>query len=173
MGNAEAIPVEARRRPVLREGARETLRPGLAAIAQLPVRRLVTTLRAAVGQPIDEGLEAVTSAGPASGDAQPTGHACGHGRTGQLAALPAAPPETPTLDADALLESGTVPLGPILAAAGALPASGELRVLVAFRPAPIVERLESLGFACEFGLDQGTRSALRVSRRPGPGSPLG
>jgi hypothetical protein len=55
------------------------------------------------------------------------------------------------VDADALLETGQVPIQPILEGAGTLGEADELRVLVSFRPVPIVERLEAQGFACEFG----------------------
>lgn len=157
---AQAPAFRALRNPVLRRTvARVATLEQAAGIGHLPVRSLIRALRSAVGQPVDD----MSDGGDAAADG-PHGHACAHDRTRPDTTLPPVSAETTVLDADALLESGVVPLGPIVDAATALDATGELRVLVAFRPVPIVERLERLGFACDYGLHDADRAALRVRR---------
>lgn len=161
---AQAPAFKALRNPVLRRTiARVTTIAQAARIGDVSARDLVRTLRIAVGQSVDDGDEDPRAA--PDGETRAAGHACAHDRTRPATTLRSMPPGTPVLDADALLESGIVPLAAILDAASSLAPAAELRVLVAFRPAPIVERLEAMGFTCEFGLHDENRTGLRVSRR--------
>jgi hypothetical protein len=122
------------RNPVLRRTvARVTTLEQAAGVGGLPVRELVATLRRAAAMETD-----------ASGDTS----ACdGVG--------PQAPPEwldprrvTSSLDADALLDAGEVPLNRVNERARALGAGELLRVESRFRPLPLVEALTRQGYGC-------------------------
>jgi hypothetical protein len=99
----------------------------------IPVRRLVATLREAVGLP---GEPLAADLGP---DLEP-------------AAVDAVAPDwydeakvRATIDADDLLAKGEVPLPRINQAVATLPPNGLLRVKSAFRPAPLLEALHKAG----------------------------
>ena len=53
-----------------------------------------------------------------------------------------------TIDADALLDAGTVPLPGVVQRARKLGPGQVLRVVSGFAPAPLTDKLEGLGFAC-------------------------
>jgi len=67
------------------------------------------------------------------------------------------------IDADALLEAGHVPVGPVFEAAHALSPGEQLHVLVSFPPVPLIERLEGEGFRCVLGANE-SRFVLSVER---------
>ena len=99
----------------------------------IPVRRLVATLREAVGLPGE----------PAAADLDPDS---------EPAAVDAVTPEwfdegrvALTIDADDLLAKGEVPLPRINRAVAELPPAALLRVKSAFRPAPLLEALQKAG----------------------------
>jgi hypothetical protein len=118
--------------PVLRRTvARVATLEQAAGVGGVPVRELVAALRRAAG------IEA---------DAADGGGAAG-------AAEEQAPPEwldparvVETVDADALLDAGQVPLTLVNEKARALAASQILRVDSGFRPVPLVEALAKQGF---------------------------
>ena len=95
--DAHALAVEARRRPVLRKGAREALRPGLAAVAQLPLEEGARPLR-----PHPAGIEEahaiemvgrralVVGVGAAAGQKGPAAGTDGRHRAEHLQHAPAA-----------------------------------------------------------------------------------
>jgi hypothetical protein len=118
------------RNPVLRRTvARVATLEQAAGVGGVAVRDLVAALRRAAGLQDAEPAEAAGSASPASAE----------------------PPEwvgrfrlIESLDADALLDAGQVPL-PLVRALG----PGEmLRVDSAFRPVPLVDALARQGFRC-------------------------
>jgi hypothetical protein len=120
------------RNPVLRRTvARVATVEKVAAVAGIEVRELVTLLRRAVGQPVDES------------DTQ------GGGTAAQpAAARPAWTDEgtiAETIDADAMLAAGEVPLGRVVARSRELAPGQLLRVLSSFRPAPLLDALERSG----------------------------
>lgn len=104
-----------------------------AGIAGIPVRDLVITLRTAAGLAVD--AQALPT------DSEP--------------AMTSAPAPTPAwlqegalveeFNADAMLDAGEVPLGPIVRRARALQPGEMLRVVSAFRPTPLVDKLTGLG----------------------------
>ena len=122
------------RNPVLRRTvARVATLEQAAGVGGVAVRELVAALRRAAG--IEAG---------APGDA---------GRSD--AAEPLAPPAwldpgrvTETLDADALLDAGEVPLTVVNARARTLGPGELLRIDSGFRPVPLVEALAKQGYRC-------------------------
>jgi hypothetical protein len=119
--------------PVLRRTvARVATLEQAAGVGGVAVRDLVAALRRAAG------IEGDVAPGDAAGD-------------------PASPPESPagwldparvaaTLDADALLDAGQVPLGLVNEKANTLAPGEILRVDSGFRPVPLVEALAKQGF---------------------------
>lgn len=121
------------RNPVLRRTvARVATLEQAAGVGGVSVRELVAALRRAAG--LDEGADL-----PAGKQAE-------------------TPPESPawldpsrvveTIDADALLDRGEVPLPCVNAKARALAPAELLRVVSGFRPAPLLEALAKQGFHC-------------------------
>jgi hypothetical protein len=129
--------------PVLRRTvARVATLEQAAGVGGVPVRELVAALRRAAGQ--DAGSEG--SGHSAHGPAGPSSGAGG-------AASPEAPPDwvaagrvVESLDADALLDAGEVPLGRVNARARTLRDGELLRIESGFRPAPLVDALAKQGF---------------------------
>jgi len=125
------------RNPVLRRTvARIATVEKAAAIAGLSVRELVGTLRQEVG------LDPPSLASRATeGLAQEEG----------VVALPDwadAAKVTETIDADALLNAGEVPLARVMKRARKLQGPDILRVVSTFRPAPLTDKLHESGFRC-------------------------
>jgi len=121
------------RNPVLRRTvARVATLEQAAGVGGMAVRDLVAALRRAAGL---EGEDAPTGTGPGSSrekEAPP-----GWLDLGRVAA---------TLDADALLDAGEVPLPRVSEMARALGVGELLRVDSGFRPVPLVEALAKQGF---------------------------
>jgi hypothetical protein len=121
------------RNPVLRRTvARVATLEQAAGVGGVPVRELVAALRRAAGI----GDESVA---PDAGNG--------------LSTEPQATPEwlavsrvVATLDADALLDAGEVPLARVIESARALAPCDLLRVDSGFRPVPLVEALSKQGF---------------------------
>jgi len=123
--------------PVLRRTvARIATVEKAAGIAGIPARELVRTLRNAVG------LDVEVDTGDRSTEP---------GTVQEPAVLPAwvdAKNVRETIDADALLDAGVVPLARVLTRARELKGSDLLRVDSSFRPAPLTEKLHESGFRC-------------------------
>jgi hypothetical protein len=133
---ARAHVFEKLRNPVLRRTVAKVATVRQAAeIAGIPVDELLRELRQAAG------LDPTEAA---------------HGGTASEEASPACGAKTPewfdpeavieTIDADALLEAGKIPLGRVLRAANKLEGKAMLRVVAGFRPAPLADALETRGF---------------------------
>lgn len=122
------------RNPVLRRTvARVATLEQAAGVGGVPVRELVAALRRAAG------MEDAADSDAGSRDG----------------AGPQAPPEwldpqrvTETLDADALLDAGEVPLTVVNARARTLGPLELLRIDSGFRPVPLVEALAKQGYRC-------------------------
>jgi hypothetical protein len=69
-----------------------------------------------------------------------------------------------TLDADALLAAGEVPLGRIVGLLGALSPGEAVLVLSSFRPAPPAEALEKAGHRVRIEEEEGGRFATTIAR---------
>ncbi len=122
------------RNPVLRRTvARIATVENAAAIAGIDPRELVATLRRAADLPVDEPGEAASASETATGAGERPDWA-DPARVGE------------TIDADALLQSGQVPLGPVVQAARGLEPGQLLRVTSSFRPVPLIEALSRQGF---------------------------
>jgi hypothetical protein len=164
---AQAPAFERLRNPVLRRTvARVTSLGQAAAIAGIDARQLVIALRRAAGQPVGE--DAIVSAAQA-GARGPCELAAG-GTDLTVDALPSLPGgavPTETVDADAMLNAGEVPLKAIFDRAMALRPESTLDVLIAFRPIPLIDKLTVHGFVCALGRAADGRYVLRVTRRPG------
>jgi hypothetical protein len=133
---AQAPAFERLRNPVLRRTvARVATLEQAAAIAGLSTRDLVTTLRRAAGQPIDDPATGPSSA-EAGEDEGPVPAWIDPARVRRV------------IDADAILASGASPLTTVFEAARALDADEVLEVTVSFRPVPLVESLGKQGYAC-------------------------
>mgnify|MGYP005857700623 CR=1 FL=1 len=149
------------RNPVLRRTvARVATLAQAAAIAGVHPRDLVVTLRRAIGQPVDEGLEA-----PGRGGAH-SGHACHAAEPGPVEPLPAwatARPPAAALDLDALLAANEVPLKRVFEEAARLGSGDLLELRVSFRPVPLIERLEHHGYRCALGRSADGRLAVFVA----------
>ncbi len=122
------------RNPVLRRTvARVASLEQAAGVGGVPVRELVAALRRAAG--------IASSASPAEAAAESASEA-------------STPPKwldagrVTTLDADALLDAGEVPLGRVNQQARALGAGELLRIDSGFRPVPLVEALAKQGYRC-------------------------
>jgi hypothetical protein len=133
---AQAPAFKRLRNPVLRRTvARVATLEQAAGVGGVPVRELVAALRRAAGL-ADDGVAAAGAADGAS-------------------ASEAGPPPAwldparvvATLDADALLDAGQVPLPAVLARARALDPGEILRIDSGFRPVPLLEALARQG--CE------------------------
>jgi hypothetical protein len=129
----EVSPVFARlKNPVLRRTiARVTSLARAAEVAGLPARDLVVRLREAAGL-------------AATADDLPVEAACACGGESSAWADPGR--VRWTVDADAMLATGTHPVGEVLVRAGELQGD-ELGLLrSSFKPAPLIEKLESAGY---------------------------
>ena len=107
-----------------------------AGIAGIPVPQLVRILRQAIGLDIE----------PESED--PSMESAADRETSALPDWVDPDHVTETLDADALLDAGVVPLARVLTQARELKGSDLLRVDSSFRPAPLTEKLHESGFRC-------------------------
>lgn len=136
------------RNPVLRRTvARVASLEQAASVGGLGVQQLVGTLRRAAGQTIDAGLEA--------GDEN-----VGSGPAPEWATHPV----SETIDADALLEAGEVPLPRVNAAAQSLEPGSLLVIESGFRPAPLLDALGQQGFRCHVSEDPPGRFRTYVAR---------
>jgi hypothetical protein len=178
---AQAPAFQKLRNPVLRRTiARVATLEQAAGIAGLSPRALVTTLRRAAGLAVDEGEPVRERAEACSGPGTPVTHSATCAAFAPGAASTAAPvgamgaaggPDStggPLIDADAMLEAGDAPLAPVFEAARALEPGAVLRVIASFRPVPLIEKLESHGYACDVGRAADGRVLLAV-RRPDAG----
>ena len=140
------------RNPVLRRTvAKVASIEKAAAIADIPVRELVVKLRQAAGLEV-------------------------HADPGDTAAESAAIDDAPlpmwvdpvrvreTINADALLDAGEVPLPRIVKQARALQGQELLLVTSAFRPVPLIAVLEDAGFRCHIHAVDGGRFETYVAR---------
>ncbi|MCC7389550.1 MAG: DUF2249 domain-containing protein [Phycisphaerales bacterium] len=142
--------------PVLREQVGRTTTLGrVAKAAGVAAEDLIARLRARLGLPSD---------GPVLRSLPQAPSACGCSHTPIAApaaaatpAAPATPAATPpwassgepvrVIDADEVLGRGESPLGPVLEAARALAPGEVLAVRAAFRPTPLIQRLQGDGHA--------------------------
>lgn len=120
------------RNPVLRKTvAKVATLEQAARVGGVSVRELVNALRREAGQ------EEVPAAGPSTlvaiGNAMPAWTA------GAKIAV--------SIDADAMLETGTHPLGAVRSAAERLREGEAVRLTSSFRPAPLLDALSAAGFA--------------------------
>lgn len=121
------------RNPVLRRTvARVATLEQAAGVGGVPVRELVAALRRAAG--LDEAAASAETAAEGAGEAPPEWLVAGR--------------VTSTLDADALLDAGEVPLGRVNQQARALGAFELLRIDSGFRPVPLLEALVKQGYRC-------------------------
>jgi len=133
---AQAPAFERLRNPVLRRTvARVATIEQAAAIAGLSGRDLVTTLRRAAGQPVDEAVAGESAAGTGDDD-------------GPLPTWVDPARVRRVIDADAILAGGAAPLASVFEAARALDGDDLLEIRVSFRPVPLVESLERQGYTC-------------------------
>jgi len=148
---AQAPAFKRLRNPVLRRTvARVASLEQAASVGGVAVRELVATLRAAVGQAPDApGGEEGTDSGVAS----PPPDWLDEARV------------STTVDADALLDAGEVPLARINGAANDLASGGLLRVDSGFRPAPLIEALSKQDYRCYVREEPGGRFATFVLSR--------
>ena len=167
---AQAPAFQKLRNPILRRTvARVATLEQAAGIAGLSSRELVMTLRQAVGQPIGPGAESGDAddtgggrlqAEDSSGGRLPPSHEASADRRslgggGQAALTEDHPPAwldpahvVRSIDADALLAAGQVPLTAAFAAARALKPGEILEVTASFRPVPLVENLTKQRYRC-------------------------
>jgi len=125
------------RNPVLRRTvARIATVEKAAEIAGIPVPELVRTLRKAVGLDVEPDAQARS---PMPADADEAAAAPGWVIVENV---------RETIDVDALLDEGVVPLASVLKQARELKGPEILRVVSTFRPAPLIEKLEASGFRC-------------------------
>lgn len=130
---AQAPAFEKLSNPVLRRSvARIVTLETAAGIGGVKVRELVATLRQAAGQSVEDLAEFSEPAHAVEQEAP-----AWFSDTAVCAAV----------DADALLESGEIPLQPVLEQARSLTEGGILRVSVAFEPIPLIETLHRQGFS--------------------------
>jgi len=139
------------RNPVLRRTvARVASLQQAAAVGGVEVRTLVATLRRAAGQP---GADLAGQAAESRLD-EPAPAWLDEGRV------------VTTIDADALLDAGEVPLSRVNAAAAALAVGEILRVDSGFRPAPLVDALLKQGYRCHLRSLEAERFSTYVCRGP-------
>ncbi len=129
----EVSPVFAKlKNPVLRRTiARVTSLARAAEVAGLPARDLVVRLREAAG--LDGAF-----------DEPPAAESCACGGESTAWADPGR--VCWTVDADAMLATGTHPVGEVLIRAGELQGDALGLLRSSFKPAPLVEKLESAGY---------------------------
>lgn len=120
------------RNPILRKTvAKVATLEQVARIGGITVRDLVRRLREETGQATD----------PLTGGSRES-------QTSNLAPAWAANAKVrETIDADAMLEGGTHPLGRVRQAAEELPIGEAVLLISSFRPAPLIDALEQAGFA--------------------------
>lgn len=148
------------RNPILRRTVAKVATLHQAArIGGLDVRELVRALRTAAGQPVEDAI-----AGP------PLVTEVATRRIGEDAA--AAPPAwlserhvEPPIDADALLASGTHPLGIVRQRLAGLPPGRALCIVSTFRPVPLIDALGREGYAVHVAEDVPGRFQTYVSHR--------
>jgi len=141
--------------PVLRKTvAKVTTLERAAGIANIPTRDLIIKLRTIVGQPT---LETDLAELPSKDcgcfpDTDPSGTAAGQSADHSTAES-CDPPlwfaedrVRETIDADAMLAAGEVPISRIVESAKTLAAKDILRVTVDFKPLPMIEMLDQKGF---------------------------
>ena len=137
--------------PVLRRTiARVTSLRHAAEVAGLPVRDLVTRLRAAAGLPPD--LEPAADGGG--------------GETDGPAPWVDAARVRWTIDADRMLESGQEPMSEVLRRTAELGTDDLGLIRSSFRPAPLIELLEGRGFRTAV-VRSGAAFATFIGPRPG------
>ena len=124
------------RNPILRRTvAKVATVEKAASIAGIDVRELVERLRRAAGQSVDD------TSGSISASAEDETH-----RWSQPPPWIDASKVNASIDADALLEAGEVPIGRIVQAARQLSGYQVILVTSTFRPVPLIEALEKQGF---------------------------
>ncbi len=159
---AQAPAFQKLRSPVLRRTiARVATLEQAAGIAGLPVRDLIITLRRAAGQPVDDaGIPHGAAGAPveARAAAQPLCHA------GGPASSQPSQPSARLIDADAMLETGAVPIKPVFDAAATLQPGEVLTIRVSFEPVPLLEKLRAQGYRCEVGTAADGRVQVSVTR---------
>ncbi len=159
---AQAPAFKKLRNPVLRRTiARVATLEQAAGIAGLRVRDLVTTLRRAVGQPVDESVAPVAEPSAAGPDRSPAGLPPCHAASAASGRVH--DPMARVIDADALLEAGEAPIRPVFDAARALPPGEVLTILVSFQPVPLVEKLRAQGYRCDVGTAADGRVRISVT----------
>jgi hypothetical protein len=151
------------RNPVLRRTiARVATLQQAAALAGISARDLVIALRRAAGQAVDDVAATVARS------ERPPSSACGGTAPLQPVSSPRLEPDggaaVDTIDADALLEAGEVPIKPVMDAARRLNGGECLRVIVSFPPVPLIDRLESHGFRCDTRPAGGGRLVVTIRR---------
>ena len=140
------------RNPVLRRTvAKVATVEKAASIADIPVRELVVELRQAAGLNVHADSGDIAAESAAIDDAPPPDWVD-----------PARVRET--IDADTLLDAGTVPLPHIIEQARALQGHELLLVTSAFRPAPLIAVLEDAGFRCHIHAVDAGRFETYISR---------
>lgn len=156
---AQAPAFEKLRNPVLRRTvARVATLEQAAGIAGLSPRALVVALRRAVGQSVDD----LDGRGH-----PPRGEQAGHDDEASEAPAWFDPARTVrTIDADALLDAGEVPLHAAFAAARALRTGEVLEVVASFRPVPLVENFRKQGLSCH--LRAGPDGRFHLYATPAP-----
>jgi hypothetical protein len=148
-----APPFKKLKNPVLRRTiARVTSLEKAAAVADLPLRELITGLRVAAGQPADEDGTDVGEDRPASSQDGP-------------ADWVDASRVVWTIDADRILNDGGQPINEAQNNARGL-GNGDLGLIrSSFRPAPLIDLLEKQGYRTAV-VRSGDSFATFVSRRP-------
>ena len=132
---AQAPAFKRLKNPVLRRTvARVATIEKAAIIAGIPVPDLVRTLRRAAGLDVGTEVESASSTPGVSESPEALPDWIDESRIRE------------TIDADALLNQGIVPIATILKAAKELEGPAILRVVSSFVPAPLTEKLESSGF---------------------------
>jgi len=147
------------RNPVLRRTvARVATLEQAAGVGGVPVRELVAALRRAAG--IDSAAPQGETAAESASEASTPPEWLDPGRV------------TSTLDADALLDAGVVPLGRVNDQVRALGAGELLRIDSGFRPVPLIEALGKQGHRCfvrETAAGRFETFVDQARQGPGPG----
>jgi hypothetical protein len=139
------------RNPVLRRTvARVATLEQAAGVGGVPVRELVAALRRAAG--IEGDTWTPDTSGEQRGEPSAAPAWLDHARVVE------------TLDADALLDAGEVPLVRVNERARALSSGDLLRIESAFRPVPLVEALGRQGYRCFVRETASNRFETFVSR---------
>ncbi len=126
--------------------AKVTTLEAAAKVGGVSGRDLVTALRQAAGQPMEEFAEA--------GEEAPEPEWVREGTVVE------------TIDADAMLAAGEVPLGTVVAAAGRLSAGSLVKVTSGFRPQPLIEALRNAGRRVHCSQEGPERFVTFIARKP-------